>query len=80
MKTRLCTMAMLLAIAAAPQLASAKGCLKGAAVGGVGGHVAGGHGLVGAAAGCAVGRHMANKKEKQQAAQSQPAPTQAPAK
>ena len=80
MKTRLCTIAMLLAIAATPQLASAKGCLKGAAVGGVGGHVAGGHGLVGAAAGCAVGRHMANKKDRQQAAQSQPVPAQAPAK
>ena len=72
-------MAMLLAIAAAPQLASAKGCLKGAAVGGVGGHVAGGHGVLGAAAGCAVGRHMANKKEKQ-AAQAQPAPAATPAK
>lgn len=79
MKTRLCTMAILLAIAAAPQLASAKGCLKGAAVGGVGGHVAGGHGLLGAAAGCAVGRHMANKKEKQ-AALAQPAPAVMPAR
>ena len=79
MKTRLCTIAMLLAIAAAPQLASAKGCLKGAAVGGVGGHVAGGHGVLGAAAGCAVGRHMANKKEKQ-AAQAQKPPAATPAK
>ena len=42
--------------------AEAKGCLKGAAVGGIGGHVAGHHGLIGAAAGCVVGRHMANKK------------------
>ena len=80
MKTRLCAIAMLLAIAAAPQLASAKGCLKGAAIGGVGGHVAGGHGVLGAAAGCAVGRHMANKKEKQQAAQVQPAPATVPGK
>ncbi len=80
MKTRFCALAMLLAIAAAPQLASAKGCLKGAAVGGVGGHVAGGHGLLGAAAGCVVGRHMANKKDKQQATQAQPTPTAAPAK
>lgn len=80
MKINLCTIAMLLAIAAAPQLANAKGCLKGAAVGGVGGHVAGGHGLLGAAAGCAVGRHMANKKDKQQAAQVQPAPAAVPAK
>ena len=80
MKTRLCTIALLLASAAAPQIASAKGCRKGAAIGGVGGHVAGGHGLLGAAAGCAVGRHMANKKEKQQAAQVQPAPATVPGK
>ncbi|WP_237481111.1 hypothetical protein [Lichenibacterium dinghuense] len=38
------------------------GCLTGAAVGGVAGHVAGHHGLLGAAAGCAVGHHMAKKK------------------
>ncbi len=74
MKTRLYIISMLLVIAGTPQIASAKGCLKGAAVGGVGGHVAGGHGLLGAAAGCAVGRHMANKKDKQQAAPAQPAP------
>ena len=77
MKTCLCTIAVFLAIVGAPQIASAKGCLKGAVVGGVGGHVAGGHGVLGAAAGCAVGRHMANKKEKQQAAQVQPAPVPA---
>jgi hypothetical protein len=41
--------------------ADAKGCIKGAIVGGVAGHVAGHHGLLGAAAGCAVGRHEANK-------------------
>jgi len=45
--------------------AQAKGCLKGAAVGGVGGHVVGGHGLAGAAIGCAVGRHRANKKDRE---------------
>lgn len=77
MKIRLYAIAMLLAIAGTPQIASAKGCLKGAAVGGVGGHVAGGHGVLGAAAGCAVGRHMANKKDQQKAAQSQPAPVPA---
>lgn len=42
----------------------AKGCLKGAAVGGVAGHLKH-HGVAGAAAGCAVGHHMANKKEKE---------------
>ena len=40
--------------------ADAKGCLKGAIVGGVVGHMAG-HGKLGAAAGCAVGHHEANK-------------------
>ena len=47
--------------------AEAKGCIKGAIVGGVAGKVAG-HGGVGAVAGCAIGRHEANKKdaEKQQ--------------
>jgi uncharacterized protein YcfJ len=40
--------------------AEAKGCIKGAIVGGVAGHMAG-HGKLGAAAGCAVGHHEANK-------------------
>jgi hypothetical protein len=44
--------------------ANAKGCIKGAVVGGAAGHVAGHHGLLGAAAGCAIGRHEANKREK----------------
>ena len=63
-------------------VASAKGCIKGAAVGGVAGHVAGKHGVLGAAAGCAVGRHQANKKDRQEAANSQaatPAMNTAPA-
>ena len=38
------------------------GCVKGAIVGGVAGHMAG-HGKLGAAAGCAVGHHDANKAE-----------------
>ncbi len=64
-----------LALTALPGLSSAKECLKGAAIGGVGGHVAGHHGLIGAAAGCAIGHHMANKK--QVAATPAPAPTPA---
>ncbi len=44
--------------------AQAAGCIKGAAVGGVAGHVAG-HGVLGAAAGCVVGRHNANKSARQ---------------
>lgn len=44
------------------------GCLTGAAVGGVAGHVAGGHGVLGAAAGCAVGHHNKVKAKKDQQA------------
>jgi hypothetical protein len=46
--------------------AEAKGCLKGAAVGGVAGHYAGHHGILGAAAGCAIGHHEANKRDRPQ--------------
>ena len=44
--------------------AQAAGCTKGAVVGGVAGHVAGKHGVAGAAGGCAVGHHEAAKKAK----------------
>ncbi|PPQ32661.1 hypothetical protein CCS01_15545 [Rhodopila globiformis] len=50
--------------------AEAKGCLSGAAVGGLAGHMAH-HGVLGAVGGCAVGHHMASKHEKQAAAQAQ---------
>jgi hypothetical protein len=50
----------------APSVSEAKGCIKGALIGGVAGH----HGLLGAAAGCLVGRHQANAAQRQQ-----PAPT-----
>lgn len=47
--------AVALALGLAAPAANAKGCLKGAAVGGVAGHyVGGGHGMLGAAAGCFV--------------------------
>jgi uncharacterized protein YcfJ len=54
------------------QTADAKGCIKGAVVGGVAGHVAG-HGKLGAAAGCVIGHHEANKSDtnKANAAQNQ---------
>jgi hypothetical protein len=42
--------------------AIAKGCIKGAVVGGVAGHMAG-HGKLGAAAGCVIGHHEANKPD-----------------
>ena len=54
--------------------ASAKGCLKGAAVGGVAGHFAGHHSIIGAGVGCAIGRHRANKKDREAAAAAQSAP------
>jgi hypothetical protein len=44
--------------------AEAKGCLKGAVVGGVAGHYAAHHGVLGAAAGCVIGRHEANKRDR----------------
>ena len=41
--------------------APAKGCIKGALVGGVAGHFVGHHGLLGAGAGCIIGHHEASK-------------------
>jgi hypothetical protein len=43
--------------------ADARGCLKGAIVGGAAGHYAGHHGLAGAALGCAIGHHEAQKHD-----------------
>ena len=74
MKTAILALTLVSSLALFSQAAEAKGCLKGAAVGGVGGHLAGGHGLLGAGAGCLVGRHMANKKAKQEAAGNAEAP------
>jgi hypothetical protein len=47
----------------APAVSEAKGCIKGALIGGVAGHYAGHHGLLGAAAGCLIGRHQAAKQQ-----------------
>lgn len=49
--------------------AQAAGCVSGAVVGGVAGHVAGHHGLLGAAAGCAIGHHERVRRERDEAAQ-----------
>ncbi|MGH6671179.1 MAG: hypothetical protein ACRECV_04270 [Xanthobacteraceae bacterium] len=54
-------LALVISVSATPALA--KGCIKGAVVGGVAGHVAGHHGVLGAAAGCAIGHHEANKNQ-----------------
>jgi hypothetical protein len=64
MKAFLSCAAVLLAICAVSVPAEAKGCLKGAAVGWVVGDEAGHHGFLGAAAGCAIGHHEANKNKK----------------
>lgn len=59
--------AIVLTVALTAPAANAKGCIKGAVVGGVAGHyVVGGHGVLGAAAGCLVGRHYAKKHARQQ--------------
>jgi hypothetical protein len=69
MKALIGCAAIILALATITS-AEAKGCLKGAAVGGVAGHVAGHHGFLGAAAGCVVGRHEANKRDRMQTNQT----------
>ncbi|MDJ0278183.1 hypothetical protein QLH51_15395 [Sphingomonas sp. 2R-10] len=57
-------------IAAQPALA--KGCLRGAAAGAVGGHMIGkGHGKLGAVAGCIAMHHHYAKQAKAQKAASQ---------
>ena len=58
----------LLAVAVIPMPAHAIGCASGAVVGGVAGHFAGHHGLLGAAAGCAVGHHEAVKRDRERSA------------
>jgi hypothetical protein len=54
-----------LALASTP--ASARGCLKGALIGGVAGHFVGHHGLLGAGAGCVIGHHEASKHARERA-------------
>src|SRR5579883_92360 len=49
--------------------AQARGCLKGAAVGGVAGHLLGHHALLGAGAGCLIGHHEASKRARERAVQ-----------
>jgi hypothetical protein len=61
MKNFVVLAAVLMALSGMAVPASAKGCLKGAVVGGAAGHYAGHHGVLGAAAGCLVGRHYAHK-------------------
>jgi hypothetical protein len=53
---------LLLLVVGASAPAEAKGCIKGALIGGTVGHFAGHHGVLGALAGCAIGHHEANKR------------------
>jgi hypothetical protein len=62
MKTKIFAVVLLASFAALPGAASAKGCLKGAAVGGVGGHQVRGNEISVDAAGCAVGQHRARNR------------------
>jgi hypothetical protein len=60
MKARLLAGAVALAMISGSAQA---GCVGGAVVGGVAGHMAGHHAGLGAVGGCAVGHHMAKKKQ-----------------
>lgn len=62
--------AAILFVAAMASPADARGCLKGAVVGGTAGHFAGHHGLLGAAAGCVIGRHRANEQSRETTGQN----------
>jgi hypothetical protein len=67
-KTHILAVSLCMALAGLSTGAQAKGCLKGAAVGGVGGHFLGHHGVLGAAAGCAVGHlHAKHKGQNEEA-------------
>ena len=55
---------------AVPAFAEEGGCVKDGAVGALAGHMVGsGHGVAGAAAGCAYGAHERNKAEKEKSQQ-----------
>ena len=59
----------LLMMSVSPALA--KGCIRGAAAGGVGGHFVGkGHAVMGAAVGCAVAHHHYAKQAKAEKARA----------
>jgi hypothetical protein len=62
MRTFLYLAVLALTLSGMVEPAAAKGCIKGAIVGGAAGHYAGHHGVLGAAAGCIIGRHRANKR------------------
>ena len=55
-----------MAVLALPHSANAAGCIRGAIAGGVIGHFAGHHGLIGAGVGCAYEHHEMNKRMRDQ--------------
>ena len=57
--------AMLAVVSLSSGPSEASGCVKGAVVGGVAGHFVGHHGLLGAGAGCLIGRHEANRRARE---------------
>jgi hypothetical protein len=67
----LAALAILMATSWTNVPAQAAGCLKGAVVGGVAGHFAGHHGVLGAGAGCVIGHHEATKHAREKAQQQQ---------
>jgi uncharacterized protein YcfJ len=72
MKVFLGAAAILLSATLVPGAANAAGCIKGALVGGAAGHLVG-PGKFGAAAGCVIGHHKANKAKINNEGSSQPA-------
>jgi hypothetical protein len=69
MKTPALAVTITLALASIAGAADARGCVKGAVVGGVAGHFAHRHTVLGAAVGCAVGHHMAAKQDRERQAE-----------
>jgi hypothetical protein len=65
MKLIIGSAAIALVFVGVPAAADAKGCIKGALVGGVAGHYVAHHGILGAAAGCIVGHHEASRAARQ---------------
>ena len=62
MKFKMLVVALSAALGCVSATAGPRGCLAGAAVGGVGGYVAGRHTVLGAAAGCAVGHFVERRR------------------
>ena len=70
MRAILCGVVLSLAIGVMAVPAEAKGCIKGAIIGGAAGHLAH-HGLIGAAAGCIIGHHHAKLRARAERAHPQ---------